>query len=781
MSYARGLNSAPVPAPTLDSGERPWPFDVTKYDRSPDLTAAEVAELAHLAGRRARQGHWANRTLRILQRPRQPVMDLVAMTEAKECARCGVIAVLVLEMHRRQRAFWAWTSEEWVETLCTSGGAFDRRFHVPRAPRQHLIALSYLLCGFTDLAALGLFDRLALARKVFGRERVDEAIRRVVETVTGWGYYVSHAELSLHRPVCEALLANRSPRLEEVSAGLLARLRQGADRHVREGYLVFSRALFGLGVIDQPLGHAPPRSGSRGMPDATEGVPEGWLGWCRRWQETSTLGAKTRHAYYLMVLKVGRWLGQVHPEAASPERWDRELAAECVAMVGKLAIGQWAHAERLRPALVGKPLSAKAKAHHLAAASAFFRDCQEWGWIPRRFDPHRCFAAPRWIRDLLVPNPRVIADDVWAKLLWAGLNLGEADLSTSFQTKQHYYPLAMVRALAMVWLFTGLRVSEVRRLPVGCVRWQAGLVSDREGGQEGARRDLVCLLDVPANKTGPAFTKPVDWTVGDAIAAWERLRPAQPALVDPKTAQPTHYLFAYRGRPISETYLNDTLIPLLCRKAGVPESDARGGITSHRARSTIASQLFNAKEPMSLMDLQAWLGHRTPASTQHYARITPTKLAKAYADAGYLGRNLRMIEVLVDQEAVKSGAAASGEPWRFYDLGHGCCSYDFFDRCPHRMACARCAFYLPKGSSKAQVLEGKASLQRMLQEIPLTDEERAAVEDGLAAYEKLLAQLADVPTPAGPTPRQLGPGAAIQPGPISTPAATPQPPAKTVE
>ena len=30
------------------------------------------------------------------------------------------------------------------------------------------------------------------------------------------------------------------------------------------------------------------------------------------------------------------------------------------------------------------------------------------------------------------------------------------------------------------------------------------------------------------------------------------------------------------------------------------------------------------------------------------------------------------------------------------------------------------------------------------------------VEDGVAAYESLLSKLADVPTPAGPTPRQIG-------------------------
>ncbi len=158
---------------------------------------------------------------------------------------------------------------------------------------------------------------------------------------------------------------------------------------------------------------------------------------------------------------------------------------------------------------------------------------------------------------------------------------------------------------------------------------------------------------------------------------------------------------------------------------------------------------------MSLFELQEWLGHRSPASTQHYAKITPTKLAKSYADAGYFGRNTRLVEVLLDQDAIKSGVAVGGSPWKFYDLGHGYCTYDFFDQCPHRMACAKCAFYCPKGSSQAQLLEGKANLQRMLQEIPLTEDECAAVEDGIAAMEKLCKQLADVPTPAGLTPNQL--------------------------
>jgi hypothetical protein len=158
---------------------------------------------------------------------------------------------------------------------------------------------------------------------------------------------------------------------------------------------------------------------------------------------------------------------------------------------------------------------------------------------------------------------------------------------------------------------------------------------------------------------------------------------------------------------------------------------------------------------MTLFELQEWLGHSTPAATQHYAKITPIKLAKSYADAGYFARNLRAIEVLVDQEIVRGGRAAT-EPWKFYDLGHGYCTYDFFDQCPHRMACAKCSFYMPKASSQVQLLQGKANLLQLRQEIPLNDSELAAVDDGVAAMEKLLEQLADVPTPAGPTPRELG-------------------------
>ncbi|MER8073436.1 hypothetical protein ABTZ59_34880 [Streptomyces sp. NPDC094034] len=97
----------------------------------------------------------------------------------------------------------------------------------------------------------------------------------------------------------------------------------------------------------------------------------------------------------------------------------------------------------------------------------------------------------------------------------------------------------------------------------------------------------------------------------------------------------------------STSYINNTIIPMLCRKAGVPDADVRRNITSHRARSTIASQLYNAKEAMPLFELQAW----------------------------------RTIEV-VDRDAVAHGATSAGEPWQHYYLEHCYCT--FFEQCQHR-------------------------------------------------------------------------------------------------
>jgi integrase len=747
--------------------DRPYqrPVNLATYDRGLTLTVAEKAELEFLVPRDGGLGMKLNRrSFLVLQRLAQPIKDVLSFTGANQAIFYCLFRIVARQANILDRTFWSWTESEWVEVLCPTQRQFMRRYKPRGNVRPHLMAVSYLLCEFTALHAIGKFIRPYFAGKVFGEDIVNAGVRKIGEELLRWGYTNHQIAHHVPRALCEAFLVNRSPHLEDLTAEVFVQIREShMPQSINTALVAVSRALSVLGLITEPLKERFKPNEVLADPIIRNGIPTEWLTWCDRWMRTSTNSPHTRRGIYYQLLKAGRWLARTHPEITNPTQWKRELAAEYVAAVDRMKVGEWSPGVQLySQSKQGQPLKARSKNAALSSMRIFFRNCYEWGWLPLQFDARRCFSTPRSIRSLIGPNPRVIADDIWAKLLWAGLNLTAADVpvsmyrsgSTTLPKLTSWYPLEMVRAIMIAWLFAGLRANEIGRLPVGCVRWQHD-AAPICGTTEVLPKDAVCLLDVPTNKTGTTFTKPVDRVVGETIAQWERIRPDQPAMLDQKTSELVHFLFLYRGRRIGNAYINEVIIPALCRKSGVSTQDSRGNITSHRARSTIASQLYNAKEPMSLFELQEWLGHRSPETTKHYAKITPTKLAKSYADAGYFERNIRRVEVLIDQDAARTGLVAKGEPWKFYDLGHGYCAYDFFEQCPHRMACAKCSFYVPKDSSKAQLLEGRANLLRMMQEIPLTDEEKLAVEDGIAALNRLSKKLADIPAPDGRTPKQL--------------------------
>jgi integrase len=662
---------------------------------------------------------------------------------SKRSDRGATMSVLLRECLKFGATFWAWSHEQWLDVMGRHSRAFRDRNQprVSQSVRLEIAAVAYLHGWFRDVLALGHFKRDVLAKRVFGVAVVEAVAVQVLKPLEQWGYRVDTQHLSC---LCELLLRNESPKLEDLTADIVDRFRRDQAAGKRSLYFQLAKALALRGVLDASLPVAPPLV-SVAHGNIAAGVAPTWGDWVERWARTSTLDS--RHNLRLHLYKLGRWLGVHHPKTVAPEQWTRELCAEFVAAVCRMRVGDYTVRKAKLPR-AGESLSPRAMASELVAARTFFWDCQEWGWVKRRFDPGRSLALPRSIKAMIGRKPRVIADDSWARLLWAGLHLEEKDLSRAGRDglQGHAYPLEYVRAVALVWLFAGLRSDEISRLRIGCVRWQQP-VGD-------TARSPICLLDVPVHKTGVDFTKPVEPQVGKAIEAWVRVRPQQPEHADRKTGENVDLLFMHRARPMRRELINESVIPALCRKAGVPRHDVRGTITSHRARATIASQLFNGREPMSLFELQAWLGHGSPASTQHYVAITPTKLAKAYADAGYFERNVRAIEVLVDQDTLKR-AAAEGEPWRFYDLGHGLCSYEFFDQCAHRMACARCDFYRPRESTLVQLLEAKTNILRFLQEIPLTDEERGVVDGDLIAIDRLTAKLADRPTPSGQTPSEI--------------------------
>lgn len=374
---------------------------------------------------------------------------------------------------------------------------------------------------------------------------------------------------------------------------------------------------------------------------------------------------------------------------------------------------------------IGLPLSANAKERQLVAMRTFFREIQDDPHnLPRQFDPSRAFRTPNTIKKQIGPNPRDLDPYRWAKLVHAALHLRQEDLPRGSQGVIQY-PLELVRAVAVVWVYSGLRTDEIIRLRVGCVRGPREDVTIAETG-EVLPREAVCFLTVPNNKTTTTFQKPVNPVVGQRITAWEQARAAsQLPRTDRKTGVKVHYLFSHRGHSMSSSYINTSLIPTLCKVAGIPRSDERGTITSHRARATLATLLYNAPEGLSLFELMQWLGHTNPASTQQYVRVKPTKLAASYAKAEH---NSRLVEALVDTKA-----EANGEVNIYYVLGQqGLCGNPDWASCLYRMACIKCPFFLPR--DRALLIESRKMVKRFMEIVELTDEELAAVQDD---YDKL--------------------------------------------
>lgn len=70
---------------------------------------------------------------------------------------------------------------------------------------------------------------------------------------------------------------------------------------------------------------------------AKNGVAPEWVIWVDRWNATTTMQQHSRLRYYVVLLKAGRWLTSKHPVCANPRNCTREIAAEWVATVCRIA------------------------------------------------------------------------------------------------------------------------------------------------------------------------------------------------------------------------------------------------------------------------------------------------------------------------------------------------------------------------------------------------------------------------------------------------------------
>src|SRR5205823_4288600 len=119
-----------------------------------------------------------------------------------------------------------------------------------------------------------------------------------------------------------ACVLNRSPYLEDMSEELLARAGVESDR-MRQASQRIALALRHLGLLPQPTKQL---LAVRGNFDHT-GMAQEWYQWCMSWYEQAAdLTPGVRAQYTSLLLAVGRWLQEQHPEIHTPEQWTEELA-----------------------------------------------------------------------------------------------------------------------------------------------------------------------------------------------------------------------------------------------------------------------------------------------------------------------------------------------------------------------------------------------------------------------------------------------------------------------
>jgi len=199
---------------------------------------------------------------------------------------------------------------------------------------------------------------------------------------------------------------------------------------------------------------------------------------------------------------------------------------------------------------------------------------------------------------------------------------------------------------------------------------------------------------------------------------------------------------------MGEKFLNKSVIPFLCKLAGVSQIDVVGRITSHRAHATTATWMH--KMGMTPADIGKLLRHTDPLrSLPWYLREDKHRLGRAYRKANPLERYVAAI--------LDTNAHARQEPCVFYYLADGSdgrprmCGNPHFSRCIHQLQCIECEIFIDH--EQARAIEKREGAIVISVSIPLPPQMVAELNEQDEAGSDAMAKLATLPPPvlAGPT------------------------------
>ncbi len=752
------------------------PIVPENYDCRP-LTAGERQALDFLRNSRvhgnpdprSKEARAARRTLDRLNQPIADIFRLRHQGRSEEMVR-DIQHLMRLEMLQHETTFWHWSAQKWLDTLCPTWESFSTEYGVRNSCiRTLFLDCAYLLGGVTDLRSVGIGLQIAAAAKTyFGADLLAQQSERVMNALVSKGYANGEHNIRLLQQCLSMLFVlNRSPRLEALSEHLLAEVAT-EGRRMRHMCQRIATGLHQLQILQPPTKKASAVSRSF----ERSGMAPEWYEWSVAWYEQVVdLTPHMRRQHIGHLLAVGRWLSQQAPEVRTPEQWTEDLALHFRVDVCSWTAGKYASDEgrrRIPQDKLGCPLRPQAIAGYLSTLRRFFTDLTRrphtvagtrGRTIKLDFLPKEVLTTPKHIgRALDATAPRDIDLRVWAKLTIAAATLAESDLPQGA-----LYPLSFYRALGLVWVTSARRPNEIARLRLDCVRedwdpdmsdedghpieWLVALGGNQQGTPEpGAEKiPTICYLHIPAGKNRGPFWIWLPNYVAEAIRIWKQERPpAQGKLLDQKDREEVEYLFCCRDMRVGWRFINTSLIPPLCARAGVDVEDAKGRITGHRGRSTRLTLL--RRNGVGLDDLAEYAGHANTRTIRRYANQDPLQLHQIIKDADDLSR---VIEGVVDMQA-----AAQGLPALRWFIGYDAdgapmyCGNQVYVTCEHRLDCKRCGMFI--GGEKARLFhEGEQALP-VTSKAPMTPLETCVIEGNHAGAQACRVALQEVPAPETP-------------------------------
>ncbi len=231
-------------------------------------------------------------------------------------------------------------------------------------------------------------------------------------------------------------------------------------------------------------------------------------------------------------------------------------------------------------------LGARSRARALVAVRGLFRHLVAERWLDA--DPSALVEAPR-----AVPRSPVV--------------LGETAVAQLLAAPRRDTPRGARDAAMLELLYaSGLRVSELVRLPLADVNLRAGYV--RVTGK-GRKTRMVPM--------GGEARAAIERYLAEVRPAWLRGRGDQPAL-----------FLTERGRPMTRQGFWK-LLGVYARAAGVRA--VGGSVSPHKLRHSFATHLL--ERGADLRAVQAMLGHADIATTQLYTHVSRAHLIEQYRRA----------------------------------------------------------------------------------------------------------------------------------------------------